>query len=98
MFLVVGYNVALIFPLIFACTPIRRNWDVTITDGSCIDRTPLYMATAVLNMITDVLLLVLPIPMVIRLQMPRAQKAGLICIFGVGSMFVTSTHSHFRAK
>jgi hypothetical protein len=86
MFLVVGYNIALVFPLIFACTPFKRNWDVTITEGSCIDRTPLYMATAVLNMATDILLLVLPIPMVVKLQMPRAQKAGLICIFGVGSL------------
>ena len=86
MFLVVGYNIALVFPLIFACTPFRRNWDVTITEGSCIDRTPLYMATAVLNMATDILLLVLPVPMVVRLQMPRAQKLGLICIFGVGSL------------
>ncbi|KAI4941271.1 hypothetical protein J4E91_010848 [Alternaria rosae] len=34
MFLVVGYNIALVFPLIFACTPFRRNWDVTITEGS----------------------------------------------------------------
>jgi hypothetical protein len=86
MFLVVGYNFALVFPLIFACTPFRRNWDVTITAGSCIDRTPLYMATAVLNMATDLLLLVLPVPMVVGLQMPRAQKLGLMCIFGVGSL------------
>ncbi|KAF7672479.1 hypothetical protein GT037_009510 [Alternaria burnsii] len=88
MFLVVGYNIALVFPLIFACTPFRRNWDVTITEGSCIDRTPLYMATAVLNMATDILLLVLPIPMVVKLQMPGVQKAGLICIFGVGSLLI----------
>ncbi|KAB2099104.1 hypothetical protein AG0111_0g12692 [Alternaria gaisen] len=87
-FVVVGYNIALVFPLIFACTPFRRNWDVTITEGSCIDRTPLYMATAVLNMATDILLLILPIPMVVKLQMPRAQKAGLICIFGVGSLLI----------
>jgi hypothetical protein len=39
-------------------------------------------------MITNIILLVLPIPMVIRLQVPRAQKAGLICIFVVGSMGV----------
>jgi hypothetical protein len=85
MFLVVSYNIALVFPLIFACTPLRRNWDVMVTEGSCINRTPLYMATAVLNMVTDILLLVLPIPMVVNLQMPRVQKLGLICIFGVGS-------------
>ncbi|KAH7095342.1 hypothetical protein FB567DRAFT_601183 [Paraphoma chrysanthemicola] len=85
MFLVIGYNFALMLPLIFACRPFMRAWDITITEGSCIDRTPIYMATAVLNIITDILLLVLPIPMIVKLQMPTKQKAGLICIFGVGA-------------
>ena len=85
MFLVVGYNIALVFPLIFTCTPVMKNFDVFITEGSCLDRTPIYMATAVLNMITDVLLLILPLPMIVRLQMPAIQKAGLICVFCVGS-------------
>ena len=85
MFIVIGYNIALVFPLIFTCTPVMKNFDVFITGGTCLNRTPLYMATAVLNMATDVLLLILPIPMILKLQMPKIQKAGLICIFGVGS-------------
>jgi hypothetical protein len=85
MFLVVGYNIALMLPLIFACKPFMKTWDVSIIEGSCIDRTPVFMATAVMNMVTDILLLVLPIPMVLRLQMPRSQKIGLFCAFGVGS-------------
>jgi hypothetical protein len=85
MFLVIGYNIVLMCLLLFPCTPLKRTWDVSITEGSCIDRTPVFMATAVLNMITDILLLVLPIPMVMKLQMPRAQKLGVICAFGVGS-------------
>jgi hypothetical protein len=85
MFLVVSYNIALMIPLIFACKPFMKTWDVSILEGNCIDRTPVFMATAVMNMVTDILLLVLPIPMVIELQMPRVQKAGLICAFGVGS-------------
>jgi hypothetical protein len=65
--------------------PVKRTWDISITEGSCIDRTPVFMATAVLNMATDILLLVLPIPMIMKLQMPRAQKLGVICAFGIGS-------------
>jgi hypothetical protein len=90
MFVVVGYNIALLGPLIFPCTPFKKTWDVTITEGSCIDRTPVFMATAVLNMITDLLLLILPIPMVVKLHMPRAQKMGLICAFSIGSALVHS--------
>ncbi|KAF2026714.1 hypothetical protein EK21DRAFT_73583 [Setomelanomma holmii] len=85
MFLVVGYNIALMLPLIFACKPFMRTWDLTITEGSCIDRTLVYMATAVLNIIADIILLILPIPVIVNLQMPRKQKAGLICMFGVGA-------------
>lgn len=88
MFVVVGANFALIFAFIFACHPVKRGWDLTITEGSCINRAALYVSTAVLNMLTDILLLLLPIPMVVRLQMPRIQKFGLILIFAVGSMYV----------
>jgi hypothetical protein len=88
MFLVFGYSIALLGPLIFPCTPFKKTWDMTVTEGSCIDRTPVYMATAVLNMITDFLLLVLPLPMVVNLHAPRAQKVGLICAFGIGSVLV----------
>lgn len=88
MFIVIGANFALIFAFIFACSPIKRGWDVTITEGSCINRAALYIATAVLNMATDIMILVLPIPMVVKLLMPRAQKLGLILIFAVGSAYV----------
>jgi hypothetical protein len=85
MFLVIGYNIVLMCLLLFPCMPVKRTWDISITEGSCIDRTPVFMATAVLNMATDILLLVLPIPMIMKLQMPRAQKLGVICAFGIGS-------------
>jgi hypothetical protein len=95
MFVVVGYNVALLGPLIFPCTPFKKAWDVTIIEGSCIDRTPVFMATAVLNMITDVLLLILPIPMVVKLHMPRVQKMGLVCAFSIGS---ASVHANLYSR
>lgn len=101
MFIVIGANFALIFAFIFACTPVKRGWDITITEGSCINRAALYIATAVLNMITDILLLLLPIPIVVRLQMPRIQKLGLILIFAIGSMYVCfslSSPRHSRVK
>jgi hypothetical protein len=85
MFLVIGYNIVLMCLLLFPCMPVKRTWDISITEGSCIDRTPVFMATAVLNMATDILLLVLPVPMIMKLQMPRAQKLGVICAFGIGS-------------
>jgi hypothetical protein len=84
--LIVGYTTGIFFSLIFACDPIARSFDITITTGSCINSAGLYIATAAANIISDVILFILPIPMVITLQVPLKQKIGLMFIFGVGSM------------
>ncbi|KAF2803590.1 uncharacterized protein BDZ99DRAFT_427008, partial [Mytilinidion resinicola] len=86
MFVVIGYSFAIIFALIFPCRPIAKNWDVLITEGTCINRTIIYIMTAVVNVATDLTLLTLPIPMIVRLQMPRIQKIGLVAMFTLGSL------------
>ncbi|KIW03797.1 uncharacterized protein PV09_05098 [Verruconis gallopava] len=80
------YSIANIFALIFPCHPIAKTWDVTITEGSCINRGAVYIVTAVTNIVTDLLLLIIPIPIVWKLQMPFIQKIGLVFIFIVGSL------------
>lgn len=85
MAVVISYSVGIIFALIFPCQPISANWDLNITDYKCIDKAAIYLATAAVNVITDLLLLLLPIPMVLRLQMPRSQKIALMIVFAVGS-------------
>lgn len=82
--IVCGYSIALVLALIFACNPIAKSWDVSITGGSCIDRNGVYIATAVTNIITDLALILLPVPVVITLQMPRIQKVGLLMLFTIG--------------
>lgn len=62
------------------------SWDVTITEGTCIDRPAIYIATAVANIVSDVMIFSLPIPIVVKLQIPRRQKIGLFFIFAVGSL------------
>lgn len=83
---IVSYSIALMLALIFACTPMEKNWDITVQEGTCINKGAIYIATAALNVFTDVVMLVLPIPMIAKLQLPKVQKAGLICMFGVGSL------------
>lgn len=86
MIVVLGYSFAIIFALIFPCNPIAKNWDVSITTGTCINRSAIYIATAAVNVATDLSLLLLPIPVVLKLQVPNFQKAGLIFIFTLGSL------------
>lgn len=85
MCIVTGYSFALIFVLIFSCRPIQMGWDAAITDGECVNRPAVYIATAIVNIVTDLCILVLPIPMVAKLKMPRRQKLGLMAMFIIGS-------------
>lgn len=82
---IVGYSVGIFFSLVFACTPVQKSFDTSVVGGTCIATAALYIATAVFNIVSDVILFVLPIPMVVGLQMKRKQKLGLLFIFGIGS-------------
>ena len=55
-------------------------------EGTCINKGAVYISTASLNAITDMALLIMPIPVIWKLQLPKLQKIGLIAMFGVGSL------------
>ncbi|KAL2825534.1 hypothetical protein BJY01DRAFT_262594 [Aspergillus pseudoustus] len=87
---VVGYSIAITFALIFACRPIAKAWNGNL-GGSCIDQNGLYAATAVTNTVTDVALIIVPIPVVVSLHMPLIQKIGLFFMFVIGCATVITS-------
>ncbi|KAK8064330.1 hypothetical protein PG994_006968 [Apiospora phragmitis] len=88
--LVLTHTVVLVFVMVFSCHPVRKSWDVSIpaAEGFCIDVVKLYFATAVANIITDMVLFVLPICLVSQLQMPKVQKIGVAIIFTFASAII----------
>ncbi|KAI4672759.1 uncharacterized protein J4E78_001261 [Alternaria triticimaculans] len=91
IFVVVGSCVGIVISLLAACKPFAKNIDVTITEGQCLNKAALYIATGVLNIITDIMVIILPIPMVLRLQMSRERKIMVIGIFSVGSILIEAS-------
>lgn len=89
--LVALYTVVIAVIMLFHCSPVRKAFDLRIQTGACLDAGILYMATAVSNILTDVMLFLLPTPMVLRLEMDRAQKMGAIAIFGIASATVATS-------
>ncbi|EEY14709.1 conserved hypothetical protein [Verticillium alfalfae VaMs.102] len=85
--MVASYTVTIAGLLLFGCKPIRSAWDPYAT-GKCVDFPVVYIAIAVANIVSDVVLFVIPIPTIIKLKMPLAQKIGAGIMFGVGSVFV----------
>ncbi|OAA53693.1 Pth11-like protein [Cordyceps fumosorosea ARSEF 2679] len=89
--IVAAYSIVITCMMIFRCSPVRKSFDVRVQGGWCLDAGILYMATAVSNIVTDVMLFLLPTPMVLRLQMDRAQKMGAIAIFAIASATVATS-------
>ncbi|KAI4224926.1 MAG: hypothetical protein L6R40_008403, partial [Gallowayella cf. fulva] len=77
------YALATILATIFQCAPVKRAWDREV-EGKCIDLTRFWYANAVHNVVSDVLVLALPVPVIRRLQMPGGVKGGLYGVFSLG--------------
>ncbi|KAI1118685.1 hypothetical protein F5Y14DRAFT_399397 [Nemania sp. NC0429] len=73
-----------VFTLIFQCVPIEYNWDRTIHGGHCIDVSKFLLVTSILNVLTDVSILVLPLPLVWKLNVTHRQRGALLALFALG--------------
>ncbi|PYH28417.1 uncharacterized protein BO87DRAFT_452153 [Aspergillus neoniger CBS 115656] len=88
---VVAYMIVLECLFLFTCEPVHKSWYPDI-DGRCWSKAPIFMAGVVASMFIDLVLLVMPLPIVLKLQMTSKKRFGLILMFGLGSLsLVTST-------
>ncbi|CAD6586493.1 MAG: hypothetical protein ASARMPRED_002559 [Alectoria sarmentosa] len=73
------------------CRPITYRWAPNLIDGSCGDQKMLDMSIAILNLLQDVVVVVLPMPVLWGLQMATTRKVALSCMFGMGIMICAIT-------
>ncbi|TVY78271.1 hypothetical protein LSUE1_G006774 [Lachnellula suecica] len=72
------------FAILFECVPQERIWNPTITTGHCIQTGDLLIAMGVINVISDLMILVLPLWAIAHLQMGTKLKLGVSAIFATG--------------
>lgn len=78
-------GIAFTFLNTFQCRPIGAAFETPIpSSATCEDIVTLYLSTAPLNIITDLAILFLPMPVLTAMRLPRKQKAILIITFGFG--------------
>ncbi|EEP79962.1 predicted protein [Uncinocarpus reesii 1704] len=81
--LVATFAVASIFASIFQCMPVSRAWDRSIP-GTCIDFAAFWNANGAWDILTDAMILTLPLPLLHTLGLPTQQRIGLVAIFTLG--------------
>ncbi|KAK7953235.1 hypothetical protein PG988_013929 [Apiospora saccharicola] len=87
MFICVGSSAAVCLSLLFACRPISASWDpLQAGTATCLDRPAIYVATAAIGVLTDVMLLAFPLPTVLNLKIKTRQKVALVGLFALGSI------------
>ncbi|KAG8169289.1 hypothetical protein KVR01_000034 [Diaporthe batatas] len=79
----VCYGIAGVFATIFFCIPISGFWNPSPTD-KCISREGLWLAHSGINIVTDVIIFLIPVPTVLKLNMNSRQKIAVIGVFCVG--------------
>lgn len=66
------------------CTPVAYHWDKTIPGGHCITSGPLSPVSAILNLVFDVAILLLPQKAIWTLNMSFKKRLGVSVVFVVG--------------
>ena len=92
MISIVGvWTTAFFFANLLQCYPIQLNWEASgALAASCIQTNTMYLAQAWTDILTDVMILSLPIPCIWALQMPARHKVGVTAIFLLGLLTVLS--------
>ncbi|KAM5444808.1 hypothetical protein MferCBS31731_000263 [Microsporum ferrugineum] len=84
------YTIIFVFFVIFTCNPIHLYWTLSTKPQNCIDEGAHLRASGVINTLTDLLVVLLPIPTVMSLKLYARQRFILALLFGTGFIIVIS--------
>lgn len=81
-----AYLIAFTFLLLFQCTPVSYQWTgwTGETKGVCLNMYVTAWIFAVINIILDIAVMILPFPYILRLHLSRKKKMQIGAVFLVG--------------
>ena len=68
------------------CHPLEYNWDMQTVQGSCGSENSMYLAVVSTDLVLDIVIIILPMPVLWGLQMKTAKKIAIMLTFGLGGM------------
>ncbi|KAG9206236.1 hypothetical protein G6514_004960 [Epicoccum nigrum] len=83
------FTLPLIGLAVFQCNPIKAVWDLEAAKtAKCVDWITVLRLTVVYEVIAEVVIFSLPVPIVLKLQMKTAKKVQLCIFFGLGVVVI----------
>jgi hypothetical protein len=71
---------------IFACRPVPYFWNRDIKGGKCIDVQGVAFATGAMSIVQDLVIVILPLPVLAKLNMGRRKMMGILFMLVLGSL------------
>lgn len=68
------------------CRPVKYAWDKTIPNGRCLNSNTVYVSLAACNIVTDLVVLVLPMRWLAGLQLDLSKRLAVIATFILGGL------------
>ncbi|SPQ24469.1 9dc8e501-d636-4b41-b2a8-37bf5485b45f [Thermothielavioides terrestris] len=94
----IGNSIASTIVILAACKPFSANWGpVEVQATHCINKEALFVWATLPNILTDAVLLAVPIPIVLRLHASNGLKVGLLATFLFGSIGLIASILRFVA-
>lgn len=81
--LVIVAAAVFVFMVIFGCTPVQKRWEPEIP-GYCVPDVIRWTLNAGLSILTDVMILTLPVPQIWKMRLGILEKIGVTSIFALG--------------
>lgn len=91
--IVIAWWISCFFATMFTCIPLKALWDTSIKNKTCIDMRKFGIANGSFNMITDIMVVALSVPMVWSLQLSQKKKILISGAFGMGTLYASSCFS-----
>ncbi|KAJ5605364.1 hypothetical protein N7510_010518 [Penicillium lagena] len=87
-----AYTIAVTTAKICICHPINAVWyGVSVTHGTCLRQPDIFITDATINVITDLIILILPIVLISKLNMPLKKKLKVIVVLAAGGLVCSVT-------
>ncbi|KAH7348802.1 hypothetical protein BKA65DRAFT_268044 [Rhexocercosporidium sp. MPI-PUGE-AT-0058] len=92
MILIAAEGVAFFFTVMFQCGKPSTYWTLSFEpQPRCISETSNLLAAGILNTVCDLIVIILPIPIIWRLKLPIQQQIIVILLFGAGVLITVAS-------
>jgi hypothetical protein len=84
--IIIAWAISFFFATVFQCgTQWHKNWaPIAIFLTQCVNTLDLLTVFTVTDIVTDFIIILMPVPLIWRLQMPKNKKIGITGIFMIG--------------